>query len=186
MTDSIIITAGRPNRQPGDRDFAGPDGTYPVTLVAISDPITEKSTQPPKGPNDDGMYTYRIWTLAIDDGSEHDGQVIDMRANVGSTGPKSKQYALVAGFSGAVPPIGAVIELPKLIGRRALALIQTNENDYPYVHTVLPLPAERNAPAQAPAQAPEPAPEPAPAPTATPLRETVAAGASTSNDLPWK
>jgi hypothetical protein len=34
---TITITAGRPNREGEERDFAGPEGTYPVTLVAVSD-----------------------------------------------------------------------------------------------------------------------------------------------------
>lgn len=33
----ITITAGRPNREGEERDFAGPDGTYPVTLIIFSD-----------------------------------------------------------------------------------------------------------------------------------------------------
>lgn len=84
---TITITAGRPNRQGEEKDFAGPDGTYPVTLAAVSDEITEKSTlADAKG---DGTWTYRIWTLALD-GGEYDGQVIDLRANARSSGPSSR------------------------------------------------------------------------------------------------
>ena len=94
---TITITAGRPNRGGEERDFAGPDGTYTVTLAAVSDEITEKSTlADAKG---DGTWTYRVWTLAID-GGDFDGQVIDIRANARSAGPKSKQYGLVAAPNG--------------------------------------------------------------------------------------
>ena len=182
MTDTgtITITAGRPNRQGDEKDFAGPDGTYPVTLVAVSDPITEQSSQPKKGPNDDGTWTYRVWTMAIDGGTEYDGQVIDLRANARSTGPKSKQYGLIAAFVGRTPPVGTTIDIQKhLVGRRALAYIATNENDFPFVDKVMALPVS-----SAPSPAPEPAPEPAPVASPAPLREAVAAGVG-SDDLPF-
>ena len=100
---TITITAGRPNRQGDEKDFSGPDGTYTVTLVAVSDEVTEPSTlADAKG---DGTWTYRVWTFAID-GGECDGQVIDKRVNARSTGPKSKQFGLVAAFVGRTPTGG--------------------------------------------------------------------------------
>lgn len=166
---TITITAGRPNRQGDEKDFSGPDGTYTVTLAAVSDEITEKSNlADAKG---DGTWTYRVWTLAID-GGEYDGQVIDIRANARSAGPKSKQYGLVAAFVGRTPPVGAQIDIQKhLVGRQALAYIATNENDYPVVDKVMALPSSGKANAV-------PAPSPAPAPVAP---EPVAAG----SDLPF-
>ena len=61
---TITITAGRPNRQGDEKDFSGPDGTYTATLVAVSEPVTEKSSlADAKG---DGTWTYRTWTFAIE------------------------------------------------------------------------------------------------------------------------
>ena len=179
---TITITAGRPNRQGEEKDFAGPDGTYTVILVAVSDEVTEKSTlADAKG---DGTWTYRTWTMAID-GGEYDGQVIDMRANSRSTGPKSKQFGLVAAFVGRTPPAGASIDIQKhLVGRQALASILTNDNDYPYVDKVMALPAQPgNGPAAPPTPAPAPAlpaAVPAPDPAAVPL-----AAAPASDELPF-
>ena len=150
---TITITAGRPNREGEEQDFSGPDGTYPVTLVAVSDEITEPSTlADAKG---DGTWTYRVWTFAID-GGEYDGQVIDMRANARSTGPKSKQFGLVSAFVGRTPPVGASIDIQRhLVGRQALASIVTNDNGYPKVDKVMALPASSrpgNGSAPAPAR----------------------------------
>jgi hypothetical protein len=152
---TITITAGRPNRQGEERDFRGPDGTYRVTLAAVSDEITERSTLPDA--KDDGTWTHRVWTLAID-GGEYDGQVIDLRANARSAGPKSKQYGLVAAFVGRIPPVGAEIDIARhLVGRQALASILTNDNDYPYVDKVMALPKDGGG---------APPPEPVAAPAA--------------------
>ena len=175
MTDTITITAGRPNRQGDEKDFAGPDGTYTVTLAAVSEPVTEKSSMADaKG---DGTWTYRVWTLAID-GGEYDGQVLDVRANARSTGPKSKQYKFIAAFVGRTPPPGTTIDIQKhLVGRQALAQILTNENDYPYVEALMSLPPSNNGAAPAPAPAPAP-----PAVAAVP--EPVVAG-PVPGDLPF-
>lgn len=180
MNDTITITAGRPNRQGNEQDFAGPDGTYTVTLIAVSDEVTEQSTMPSKRKNDDGTWTYRDWTVAIDGGTEWDGQVLDIRANARSSGPKSKQFGIIAAFAGKLPTPGTVVSIPKLVGRQALALIVTNESDYPTVDKLMALPAAR----QAPAPVAEPAPEPASEPIKPPLREAVAATAG-ADDLPW-
>ena len=151
MTDSITITAGRPNRTGAEKDFSGPDGSYELILSAVSAPVTERSTMPDaKG---DGTWTHRTWTFAINDGGEFDGQVIDLRANAGSAGPKSKQYGIVTALAGKAPPVGTTIEIPKLVGRRCLGQIATNDSDYPYIATLMPLPASRRA-APAPAAVP--------------------------------
>lgn len=166
MTDTITISAGRPNRQGDEQDFTGPDGTYTATLSAVSEPVTEKSTlADAKG---DGTWTYRDWTFAIDDESEFNGQVIDVRANAGSSGPKSKQYGIIAALVGRTPPVGAQLDIQKhLVGRQCLVSIATDEdNGYPKIQTFMALPPSRQ---QAPAAAPAPEPEPAP------LREQVAA-----------
>lgn len=178
MTDTITITAGRPNREGDEKDFSGPDATYTVTLSAVSEPITEKSSMADaKG---DGTWTYRVWTLAID-GGPYDGQVIDVRANARSSGPKSKQYKFIAAFVGRTPPTGTTIDIQQhLVGRQALASIITNDKDYPEVESLMALPMAPagNGTAPAPEPAPAPAPEPAPVP------EPVVAG-PVPGDLPF-
>ena len=128
-----------------------------------ADEITEQSSlADAKG---DGTWTYRIWTFAID-GGEYDGQVIDMRANARSSGPKSKQFGLVAAFVGRTPPVGASIDIQRhLVGRQALASIVTSDNGYPKVDKVMALPAQAARAAVAPAPAP---PAAAPAPVTSP------------------
>lgn len=156
MSDEITITAGRPNRQGDEKDFAGPDGTYRATLVAVTEPVTAKSTMADaKG---DGTWTYRDWTFAIDGGTPFDGQVLDVRANAGSSGPKSKQFAIIAALVGKTPPVGARIDIQQhLVGRQCLLGIKTNENDFPYADTFMAVPGQPAAPAAAQAAPAAPA-----------------------------
>lgn len=170
MSRTITITAGRQNRQGDEKDFSGPDGTYPVVLIAISDEVTEKS----KGVNaKSDTWTYRVWTIAIDTGP-NEGEVMDIRASSNSTGPKSKQFGLISAFAGKTPSTGTDVDLDRLIGRRALASILTNENDYPYVDKVMALP-----------QTGAPAPAPAPAPAVVERAAAVAAAAAIDSELPF-
>lgn len=169
MSRTVTITGGKPNRQGDEKDFTGPDGTYPVVLIAISDEVTQKSTAATAKSD---TWTYRVWTIAIDSGP-HMGEVMDIRASSSSTGPKSKQYGLIAAFAGRTPPEGTDVNLDKLIGRQALAAIATNENDYPYVDKVMAMPPGM-------LQAPEPT---ATKPAAAPPPEPVAA--TTDSDLPF-
>jgi hypothetical protein len=152
MGDTITITAGRQNRQGDERDFSGPDGTYTATLAAVSEPVTEKSSMADaKG---DGTWTYRTWTFAI----EPEGEVIDLRANTRSAGPKSKQYGIIAALVGRTPTIGAEVDIQRhLVGRQCLVSIKTNENDFPAIDTLMALPPARAAaPVAAPVVVPEP------------------------------
>lgn len=146
MTDAITITAGRPNRQGDEQDFAGPDGSYLATLIGVTEPITAKSTM--ADARGDGTWTYRDWTFAID-GGQYDGQVLDVRANASSSGPKSKQFAIIAALIGRTPPVGAQIDIQAhLVGRQCLLGIKTNDNDYPYADTFMAVPgAQATAPA---------------------------------------
>jgi hypothetical protein len=166
--DTITITAGRPAREGDAQDFSGPDGTYQVILSSVSDIIEEASRQPRQlrngkpDPRDDGRWVYRIWTLAIEEG-EYADQVLDLRANARSTGPKSKQFEIIAALLGRTPQIGESISIPELPGRSALALILTNENEYPYVKQLMPLPARGGTRQQ---------PRPATTPVAQPRQAT--------------
>ena len=179
---TITITAGRPNRQGDEKDFSGPDGTYTATLVAVSEPVTEKSTMADaKG---DGTWTYRTWTFAI----EPDGEVLDTRANTRSAGPKSRQYGIIAALVGRTPTVGAEVDIERhLVGRQCLVSIETNDNDYPYIKTFMALPPARvgNGPAPAPAPAPAPpAAAPVEAPAAAPP-EPPAPPAASLDSLPF-
>lgn len=141
MTNAITITAGRPNRQGDEQDFTGPDGSYLATLITVTDPITAKSSMADaKG---DGTWTYRDWTFAMD-GGQFDGQVLDVRANAGSSGPKSKQFAIIAALIGRTPPVGAQIDIQAhLVGRQCLLGIKTNDSDYPYADTFMAVPGDQ-------------------------------------------
>jgi hypothetical protein len=160
---TITITAGRPNRQGEEKDFSGPDGTYTATLVAVSEPVTEKSSlADDKG---DGTWTYRTWTFAI----EPDGELLDSRANARSAGPKSRQYEIVAALVGRTPTIGAEVDIQRhLVGRQCLVNIQTNDKEFPYIKSFMALPPTRAA---------------APAPVAAPVAAPAAAAAG--DDLPF-
>lgn len=152
--DTITITAGRPAREGNAEDFSGPDGIYPLILASVSDVVEETSRQPralrngKPDPRDDGKWVYRTWTFAIEaDG--YDNQVIDMRANARSTGPKSKQYEIIAALLGHVPQVGEQVTIPELVGRSASGWIATNENEFPYVKALMP--AQRAAAVAVPA-----------------------------------
>src|SRR5205085_8701191 len=86
---TIAITAGRAPREGNEQDYAGPDGTRSAMLIRVADPVTEPSTMG-KG----GTWTSRIWTFAIDDQSEYDGQILEKRVSDKSS-PSSGQYAIL-------------------------------------------------------------------------------------------
>jgi hypothetical protein len=149
MTDTITITAGRQNRQGDEREFSGPDGTYTATLAAVSEPVTERSSlADAKG---DGTWTYRTWTFAV----EPEGEVIDVRANARSAGPKSKQYGIIAALVGRTPTVGAEVDIQRhLVGRQCLVSIKTNDSDFPMIDTLMALPPGPARATQAPAPGP--------------------------------
>jgi hypothetical protein len=150
---TITITAGRPDRGGDTKDFAGPDGTYTAALIAVGEPVTEKSSlADAKG---DGTWTYRDWSFAIDDDSEWAGQVIGVRANTRSTGPNSKQFKMIAALVGRTPPAGAEIDIQRhLVGRQCLVSIGTNDSGYPVAETFMALPPARQQAAAQPVAAP--------------------------------
>ena len=140
---TITITAGR-EREGDENDFSGEDGTYPVILVRVGEPVTEPSTMA-----ESGSWTYRRWTFAID-GGQHDGQVIEARASTKSS-PKSKQFQIVSALFGKVPPVGTQIDIQKhLVGRSALVSVLTNDNGYPYIAGFMASPGGGRAAAPAP------------------------------------
>jgi len=176
MPDTITISAGRPARDGGEKDFAGPDGTYEMTLVTVSEPTTEKSSIELK--RGDGTWTFRDWTFAVSDGGEYDGQVLDLRANAKSTGPKSKQFEIIVALFGRTPPVGTEIDVQRhLVGRSCLCRIATRDGtDFPYVAGLVPLPAISSPAPAARGRAAEPEPGP--------VAVTAAAGTA-DDELPF-
>ena len=111
------------------------------------------------------------------------GEVLDTRANTRSTGPKSRQYGIIAALVGRTPTVGAEVDIERhLVGRQCLVSIETNDNDYPYIKTFMALPPARVGNGSAPAPTPTPVPPavvPEPVPAVTP------AAAPASGELPF-
>jgi hypothetical protein len=160
-----------------------PDGVYPVTLVDIKGPKTVTAQRGPKAGQDIQLLD---WQFAVDDGP-HDGVVIEVSTSLAS-GPRSKMYGfLTALFNGVAPNIGAAFEKPQLVGRRALATIKKDEQGWLRIENLgaMPLSMQQQKLAQttgAPVQA---AGSPAPATSNGTAREAVAAGTTSSDDLPF-
>lgn len=161
-----------------------PDGVYPVTLVDIKGPKTVTAQRGPKAGQEIQLLD---WQFAVDDGP-HDGVVIEASTSTAS-GPRSKMYGyLTALFGGVAPAIGSNFEKTDLAGRRALATVKKDEQGWLRIENLGAMPASMLAQGVAKATgAPIKAPgSPAPAAASTsPLRETVAAGAANSDDLPF-
>jgi hypothetical protein len=137
----------------GGSDVEIPDGVYAVTLVDISDPRTVTAQ---RGPNAGQDVDLIDWTFALDN-----GDTVDASTSTAS-GPRSKMYAfLTALFGGKAPPVGTQLEKDHLIGRQALATIQTDEGGWPRITNLgavpntMPLP-QAAAPAQPAAAPPRP------------------------------
>lgn len=154
-SDAITVTqaAARPagaELQPGERDYAGPDGVRSATLLRVSDIVTQPSTLPKAKPGD--TYSWRTWTFAIDDGSEWDGQILQRRASVtSSNSEKSTQYEIISALAGKTVPVGASLSIRQhLVLRNCLIRIVT-ENEYPRIAQFMALPANMRPAAPAPA-----------------------------------
>lgn len=152
---TITFKAGRRERQDDWKDYAGPDGVFPMTLVSVSAPYEAPSTF-----HKSGKQTFRDWVFAISDGGPNDGEVLDMRSTV-STSDKSKQYEIVTALIGRNPALNTDIDIDRhLVGRSVMAHIQTNDNNFPFIASLMPAPASTAPAAPAPAPAPPPAPAP--------------------------
>jgi uncharacterized protein YegL len=100
-----------------------------------------------------GKQTFRDWVFAISDSGPHDGEVLDMRSTV-SHSDKSKQYEIVTALIGRNPALNQDIDIDKhLVGRDVMAHIQTNDNNFPFIASLMPAPAK-----SAPPKAKEPEP----------------------------
>lgn len=161
-----------------------PDGVYPVTLVEVKGPRPVTAQRGPKAGEEIMLID---WIFAIDDG-ELDGTVVEAATSTAS-GPKSKMFAyLTALLNGKPPAVGASFEPGDLQGRRALATIRTDESGWPRIENLGAMPASMQGQGFAKATGAPVAPQGSPAPVAAgsaPLREAVAAGTTTSDDLPF-
>lgn len=100
MTDSITISAGAPQVDPG---------VYLATLTSISEP-REVTAQ--RGPNAGQTVNLRDWEFALEDGTPVRGSTST------ASGPKSKMYSWITALMGGVPPtVNSVISFSQLIGR---------------------------------------------------------------------
>lgn len=123
--DTITITRGRPERQGNEKDFSGPDDTYPVILSSVSDPFEAESRF-----SKDGKGTYRLLTFAFEN-AENEGEVLDKRVNAKSTSEKSAQFEIASALLGRTLAVGETFKWSDLVGRSCLASVKTNDNDYP-------------------------------------------------------
>lgn len=137
----------------------GPDinpGTYPVVLMAISDPRTVLAQRGARAGQEVDLLD---WTFTIDlPNSPFHGQDISGSTSTAS-GPKSKLFMyLTALFGGVKPPVGTKLEKDQLVGRRALATIDTDDGGWlritnlsamPVTAPATPVPAAVAAPAVA-------------------------------------
>lgn len=137
--DTITISRGRANRQGNEKDFSGQDGVYPVILSSVSDPYEADSRF-----SKTGKGLYRDFTFAFEN-PENEGEVLEKRVNAKSTSEKSAQFEIIAALLGRTPAIGENIALRDLVGRSCQASIKTNDNDYPYIDSLIALPRVKQA-----------------------------------------
>lgn len=154
-----------------------PDGVYPVILVDIRGPKTVTAQRGPKAGQDIDLLD---WQFAIDmPGQPLDGQEIEASSSTAS-GPRSKMYAyLTALLNGVAPAIGTAFAKKELVGRRALATIQRDQEGWARIMNLgaLPIGMQQERFAQATGAPIKANGGPAPAvATGAPLRESVAAG----------
>jgi hypothetical protein len=160
-----------------------PDGVYPVTLVDIKGPKTVTAQRGPKAGQDIELLD---WQFAVDDGP-HDGVLIEVSTSLAS-GPRSKMYGfLTALFNGVAPNIGTNFEKPELVGRRALATVKKDEAGWLRIENLgaMPISMQQARLAKDTGAPVAPAGSPAPAQSTGTAREAVAAGATSSDDLPF-
>jgi hypothetical protein len=169
----ITIKAGGPDI---------PNGTYPVILTAIKGPKTVTAQRGPKAGQDIDLLD---WVFAIDaPGNQYDTLEVEATTSTAS-GPRSKMYGyLTALFNGVAPAVGTNLSRDQLVGRRALATIQKDEEGWLRITNLGALPVSMMQQQFAQATGAPTQANGAPAPTASgpaPLRETVAQ----TGDLPF-
>jgi hypothetical protein len=130
-------------------------GTYPVTCVGME---PKRITIPATGEEKDVFD----WRFTVD-GSDSDGQdpLVVNGLTSQMTGPKSKTVQFLTALLGpeAMEP-GRSFDLPDIVGKQALGVIELNPAGWPKITGLVPLPrqggARRAAPVAAPAAAPTP------------------------------
>lgn len=163
------------NYTPPENEYDGPDGTFLGTLISIGI-IDSAGDFIPDGTRTFeskqwGERTVQDWTFAFEN-----GQVLS--ASVGAPaidqngepviGQRSTYYKYANALFGKKLAQGVDFDAQRhLLGRQGYVTVERNENDYPRITNVGPLPtAAPAAPAPAPAAVAAPAPQP--------LREQVA------------
>jgi hypothetical protein len=167
--------------QKPDNWFSQPDGAYNVTLIGIGASDEDGNFIPGATYEHTGMYGLKVkqsWRFRLDN-----GEIIDQGVAIPKEGRLSQSstfFGYASALVGSKPGVGQSFDSEALIGLRALAFIQRDENERPRIQSLGVL---REAPAAAPVAAPAapPPPAPAPAPVAA-APEPVAA----VPDLPWK
>jgi hypothetical protein len=135
---------------------------HPATLTGLTRKMLPSSFDP------SGRAPAIIWTFALEDmiGQKVDGTTSE------ATGQKSKARPWIEALMGkaeATQALKGVIDPKALIGRACQVLVAINDNGFPKVTTVLPLPGARRTPAEpqtgpdttsTPSAAPGPSTEP--------------------------
>jgi hypothetical protein len=158
--------------------FSQPNGAYPVTLkrVGASDDqgnFIDGATYEHNGQF--GLKVKQSWQFELDN-----GEIIEVGVavpNDGKISTNSTYYKYACALVGRSPAVGQSFDTAALIGLRAQAFIQRDDNQVPRI-TVLGVLEQPAAPVAPVAPAPTPAPAAAPA-------QPVAAPAQTPDALPF-
>lgn len=154
--------------------FSQPNGAYAVTLKRIGARDDDGTFIDGATYEHTGMYGLKVkqsWLFELDN-----GEIIDTGVtipNEGKISTNSTFFKYAAALVGRTPKTGQSFDSDALIGLRAQAFIQRDDNDIPRITVLAPLEQAAQAAPAAPA-------------AATPLRETVAAAPSAPADnLPF-
>lgn len=143
MTDSITITSGAPQVDPG---------VYLATLVSVSEPRTVTATRGPKAGQDVDL---RDWEFALEDGTPVRGSTST------ASGPKSKMYSWITALLGGVPPtVNSTIQLNQLIGREVHITVEVDPEGWSRIANVSAKPKALAKPVTAQPIAPQPIAQP--------------------------
>lgn len=157
----VTVTSGW--KKP-DNYFSQKNGLYPVTLkrVGASDEdgnFIDGATYEHTGQY--GLKVKQSWQFQLDN-----SEIIEVGVaipNDGKISTNSTYYKYACALVGRSPKVGQSFDTAALIGLRAEAFIQRDDNDVPRVSVLSAIEADAAAPA-----APAPSPVAAPAPVATP------------------
>lgn len=119
MTDSITISAGAPQVEPG---------VYLATLTSISEPRTVTAQ---RGPNAGQEVDLRDWEFTLEDGTPVRGSTST------SSGPKSKMFSWITALMGGVPPaVNTTISFTQLVGREVHITVEQDPDGWARIANV--------------------------------------------------